>query len=103
MPILVCKRVLFYSHGDEVAFLGFANSITAVKSVEEVSDCILLHVSSRPSQQSLRDLIGLFTRYRISEVSQLVVFLNDSNRAWFPDPRKFWYRRVFGSSSSSNT
>ena len=71
MPTLTCKRVLFYSQADESAFFHFANSIKAVKRVEGVSDFILLHVSSRPSQESVRDLSALFQRYRISNKAQL--------------------------------
>ena len=76
MPILTCKRVLFYSQADEAAFFHFMSSIKAVKRVEGVGDAILLHVSSRPSQESLRDLRGLFRRYRISNPRQLEVFTN---------------------------
>jgi hypothetical protein len=63
--------VLFYSQADESAFFHFANSINAVKRVEGVGDSILLQVSSRPSQKSLRDLSALFQRYRISNKAQL--------------------------------
>lgn len=96
MPTLTCKRVLFYSHADEAAFFHLAGSIKAVRRVEGVSDSILLHVSSRPSHQSLRDLIALFLRYRLSGMSQLAPFLSESNRAWFADPGKSWHRKVFG-------
>ena len=96
MPTLTCKRVLFYSHADEAAFFHLAGSIKAVQRVEGLSDSILLHVSSRPSHESLLDLIGLFQRYRISGMSQLAPFLSDSNRARFADPGKSWHRKVFG-------
>ena len=74
MPTLTCKRVLFYSHADESAFFHFANSIKAVKHVNGVGESILLHVSSRPSQESLRDLSALFQRYRIRNKDQLQTF-----------------------------
>lgn len=99
MPTLTCKRVIFYSHADEAAFFQFAKSIKAVQRIEGVRDSVLLHVSSRPSQESLRDLIALFQRYRIPGMSQLAPFLNDSNRPWFTDSKKFWHRKVFGSSA----
>jgi hypothetical protein len=100
MPTLICQRVIFYSETDEAAFFRFADSITAVQRVEGFSDSILLHVSPRPSRQSLHDLIALFQRYRISRMSQLAAFVSDSNRAWFTDPKKFWHRKIFGSSAS---
>ena len=65
MPILTCRRVVFYSHGDEAAFFGFAKGIKAVTRIEGVGDAIRLHVSSRPSLASTGDLIGLFRRYKI--------------------------------------
>ncbi len=71
MPTLECKRVQFYSDGDETAFFTFARSIAAVKRVEGAGDSILLHVTSRPSQRSLRDLHALFARYRIPGKQQL--------------------------------
>ena len=74
MPTVICKRVRFYSQADESAFFHFAKSIKAVKRIEGVSDSILLHVSSRPSQESLRDLTALFQRYRVSNKAQLKVF-----------------------------
>ena len=98
MPILTCKRVLYYSHTDEAAFFFFIKSIKAVKHVEYVGDSVLLHVSSRISQQSLRDFISLFQRYRITGMSQLSVFVTDTNREWFTDPKMFWHRKVFSKS-----
>jgi hypothetical protein len=43
----------------------------------------------------LRDLIALFERYRISDAAQLAQFLSDSNKSWFADPQKFWYKNIF--------
>jgi hypothetical protein len=78
MPTLDCKRVMFYSPADESAFFRFAESIKAVRRVEGVGDSIMLHVASRISQESLRDLIALFARYRIPRMSQLEQFLSPS-------------------------
>jgi hypothetical protein len=101
MPALTCKRVTFYSPADEAAFFHHAESIKAVRRIEGVGDAILLHVSAHPSQESLRDLITLFQRYRISGMSQLASFLNDSNRGWFADSRKFWHQKVFGTAKDA--
>lgn len=75
MPTLTCKRVRFYSPADEASFFHFVNRIKAVRRVEGTGDSILLHVSSRPSQESVRDLAALFQRYRISNKAQLNVQL----------------------------
>jgi hypothetical protein len=95
MPTLDCKRVMFYSQADEAAFFRFAESIKAVRRIEGVRDSIVLHIASRISQESLRDLIALFERYRIPRMSQLAQFLSPSNRSWFADPKGFWHKKVF--------
>jgi hypothetical protein len=95
MPTLDCKRVMFYSAADEAAFFRFAESIKAVRKIQSVRDSIVLHIASCISQESLRDLIALFERYRIHRMSQLAQFLSPSNRSWFADPNKFWHKKVF--------
>ena len=74
MPKLDCKRVRFYSDADETVFFAFARSITAVKRIEGSGESILLHVTSRPSRRSLRDLKALFVRYRVRGKEQLAQF-----------------------------
>ena len=69
--------------------------IKAVRRIEGVRDSILLHVASRISQESLRDLIALFERYRIPRMSQLAQFLSSSNKSCFADPKIFWHKKVF--------
>jgi hypothetical protein len=71
MPIIDCRRVCFYSQADEGAFFAFVRSIKAVQKIEGVGESILLHVTSKPSQQALQDLEALFTRYRIRGRQQL--------------------------------
>ena len=86
---------MFYSPADEAAFFRFVESIKAVREIESIRDSIILHVASRVSHASLRDLLALFERYRIPEMSQLAQFLSPSNRGWFADPKKFWHKQVF--------
>lgn len=74
MLIVTCKGVRFCSQTDEAAFFHFANSIKAVRRVEGLSDAILLHISSRPSKESVHDLLALFRRYHISNKAQLRPF-----------------------------
>ena len=96
MPVLELKRVRFYSDADESAFFTFVRSIKAVQEVGGSGDAILLHVIARPSQQSLRDLVALFERYRSRRMSQLAQFRSPANEAWFADPAQFWHKKVFG-------
>jgi hypothetical protein len=95
MPQLTCQRVQFYSAADEAAFFRFAESIDGIVSVHGIGDSIVLDLASEPSEQALRDLIALFERYRIIRAAQLVQFLSDSNKSWFADPQKFWYKNIF--------
>ncbi len=86
MPVLACKRVIFYSPADEAVFFAFAERITAVRRVQGVGDSILLHVTARPSATALRDLLALFHRYRIRGMSQFATLS--------PQPTPVVYRFV---------
>ena len=103
MPVLTCKRIVFYSPADEAAFFTFAERITAVRRVQGVGDSILLHVTARPSESALRDLLALFHRYRIRGMSQFAVFVTPANATWFTDPSTYWHRRVFARPLSTTT
>ena len=94
MPTLICKRVTFYSAGDERAFFEFAGSIKGIRKIDGVGEEIRILVSSRLSDESLRDILGLFQRYKI-EMQQLSQFLTPKNREWFRNERKFWFRKIF--------
>ena len=95
MAVLICKRVIFYSQGDEEAFFEFARRIKGVRKIDGVRDEIQIHVQARLSDKSLRDILGLFQRYKI-EMRQLSQFETDKNREWFRDSRKFWFKKIYG-------
>jgi hypothetical protein len=95
MPILRCKRVRFYSQGDERAFFDFAGNIKSISKIKGVGEEIQLKVASRVSDTSLRDLVGLFQRYHI-RMNQLRQFATSRNHHWFHDRRAFWFAKVFG-------
>ena len=43
----------------------------------------------------LRDLLGLFYRYKI-DMKQLRIFLNDDNKDWFYGNKKaYWHKKIF--------
>jgi len=68
-----CHCVWFYSPADETCFFQFIKQIKAVRRVEGVGEDVFLHVMIPVSAKSMRDLIGLFRRYRIklAELNQL--------------------------------
>lgn len=93
---LECKSVVFYAPEDEAAFFSWAQSIAAVVSVSGRGRSIMIAIRSRSvSDASLRSLIGLFKRYRIS-MPQLAQFKSAKNSAWFASPAGFWASSVFG-------
>lgn len=95
MPILICNRVIFYSAGDERIFFEFARNIKGVRRLAGTGDTLELHVASRLSNAALRDLLGLFQRYKIP-MRQLRQFQTAQNRNWFRDEKQFWFKKVFG-------
>jgi hypothetical protein len=96
---LECKAVLFYSAQDEASFFAWAESIPAVSSVFGRGRSIFLAVKSRSiSDRALRELIGLFQRYRVS-MRQLAQFRTAKNQSWFAEPDAFWFGSTFGPTS----
>jgi hypothetical protein len=95
MPTLICRRVTFYSPGDELAFFDFARRIKGTREIGGVADEIHIHVAARLSDKSLRDILGLFQRYKI-EMRQLRQFETVKNSKWFRDERKFWFKKIYG-------
>ena len=96
MTEIRCKKVTFYSKGDEDTFFGWAHNIPAIKEVfGDVEDIVLLIGSVSIEDSSLRELIALLYRYNLP-LQQLAIFKNPSNQEWFQNENKFWYSGVFG-------
>lgn len=74
MPILTCRRVMYYSHGDEALFFAWLDRIKAIRRWEGRGEDVLLHVSKRVSDVSYSELEALFRRYHInsSQLAQLL-------------------------------
>jgi hypothetical protein len=91
--------VTFYAPGDEEVFFEWISKIRAIKKWKGVGDEIQLYLpSSTISQKSLREITALFYRYKIN-MSQLQQLVNDKNREWYIDKKKFWHKRVFGNTN----
>lgn len=93
---LRCHRVRFYSHGDEAAFFAFAQSIAGVLRVYGEKDAILIDTAFLLLEDSLRDVLALFWRYQINDMTQLSAFLTSANEGWFAAPLNYWHQQVFG-------
>ena len=92
-----CKKVTFYSKGDEEMFFNWAKNIKVTnKAFGELDDIVLPVESAIIDDDSLRELIALLHRYNLP-LKQLAVFKNANNQAWFYDENKFWHDEVFAS------
>lgn len=100
MVELECKNVVFYSPQDESAFFAWAQAIPAVEKVSGRGRSIILAVrSNRVPDASLRELLALFRRYRVS-MRQLAQFRHPRNEGWFASPEAFWFKSVFGNGTA---
>ena len=91
MIYLDCSGVRFGSQLDEKHLFEWAVEIPGVLRWEQDT----LVVKSRISEASLRDLLALFSRYKIP-MKQLGQFLTPANAKWFQASDKYWHRSVFG-------
>lgn len=101
---LVCKGVIFHGLKDEDMFFEWIQKIDCIESFSEKSDELYLDIASNGLHDNdLRDLIALFYRYKIENMKQLALFLNDNNRDWFYNgsPKAYWHHRIFGTTSKS--
>lgn len=100
---LTCKRVTYHSLKDEDAFFEWINKIKCVKSFEGARDELYLDLTdSPPTDQDLKEFIGLFYRYKV-DMKQLARFLTPENKSWFYDNKKaFWHEKVFGVKKQKN-
>ena len=96
---LECRKIKFYSRKDEASFFAWAQGISAVDSVIGRGESIIIRVKTkRISDKSLRELLALFHRYRVS-MAQLSQFRNARNELWFASPIAYWHKSVFVGSS----
>jgi hypothetical protein len=96
MVYLDCSGVRFGSRLDEKHLFEWAMEIAGVLRWEQDT----LVVRTNLSQASLRDLLALFSRYRIP-MAQLARFRTARNAHWFAAPEMYWHARVFGEAARS--
>jgi hypothetical protein len=65
MPVLICKRVVYFSQGDENAFFNWLNNIKVVRKWHGAGDSLFLHVPRHVSALGYRELDAFFRRYKI--------------------------------------
>jgi hypothetical protein len=94
MPVLKCHKTTFYSQLDEEMFFTGLKKIAGVSRIEGRGWDLLFSVRAQPSEKTLRELLGLFFRYKV-DMRQLAQFLTTQNRAWFRSPDAYWFKKVF--------
>lgn len=88
------------SPGDEAAFFGWLQSIPGVLSVQGAGRELHIRMrSNRVSAATLYELIALYERFQ-GDMAELARFESSSNTAWFRQPDKYWYTRVFADESA---
>jgi len=92
---LTAHAVVFFSRTDEQQFFDWLDKVPAVESYHGKGPDIIISLSDdQIGDDSLRELLALFTRYGV-DMPQLAVFETNENRFWFRNPVKYWYRSVF--------
>ncbi|MDX5364803.1 MAG: hypothetical protein LPK88_00115, partial [Alphaproteobacteria bacterium] len=89
--------VTFYSENDEAAFFEWLSRISCISKLTGEGYELRLQINrTRISDGNLRELIAVFTRYKI-DMRQLAQFLTEKNRGWFKDnPDAYWHKKIFG-------
>lgn len=86
----------YLSQGDEAAFFAWLKSVPGVVSVLGCGRELHIQLrSKRLSQQGLRELIALYSRYG-GNLNELAQFATEANFGWFKAPNAVWHRAVFG-------
>jgi hypothetical protein len=96
--ILICKRVKYHSINDEAAFFEWIHKIKSITKYNGLRDELYLYMkSNHVPDADLREIIGLFYRYKI-DMKQLKLFLNEANEAWFylGKYKAYWHKKIFG-------
>jgi hypothetical protein len=82
---LKCSPLRFYSNNDEKLLFTWLKKIKSIVRIEGIGrELHLIFASNYISNKDLRELMGLFDRYKFNG-AQLKVFMNESNKDWFED------------------
>ena len=95
---LTCRAVSYLSQGDEDMFFTWIKAIPSIIDFEGWRDELYLYCESDViPNPDLIEIVALFYRYKVKDMTQLKVFLHDENKEWFFDEKEaYWWSRVFG-------
>lgn len=94
MKVIIQEPVPFFSDGDEDYFFEWLKSIAAVKDAVGCARGLEVTLADPVDDPSLRELIGLLTRYGL-ETKWLRKLRTEQNERWCANKRAYWYRPVF--------
>lgn len=79
--LLICKSVRFHCRKDEDAFFEWINKIDCIAKTSATGRELYLHICADVIHDyDLRDILGLFSRYKI-DMQQLARFLTNTNKS----------------------
>ena len=93
---LQCWSVGYCSPLDEDQSFGWLEKIPAVKKFYGEGRSLFLEVSIPLSEMDLRELLSIFQRYDIDDMTQLRQFQTEENKDWFFEKKEsYWHKKVF--------
>lgn len=95
--ILICKNIKFYDEKDKEAFFEWIKKIDCIDKISSQDNELYLYVCADDIHDyDLRELLGLFYRYKVN-MKQLARFSTNNNKYWFFDNKKaYWHKKTFG-------
>ena len=81
-----CTPIRYFSQKDEDLFFAWVGDIGCVSNVDRGVVSVDPELAS---DDDLRELLALLTRYRLS-IEALGALVNSSNEHWFNDPNAYW-------------
>ena len=95
MTTLEAKSLRFFSQRDEAAFFNFLKELACVESVRGEGRSIQINVDrSKMSDDDLRDIFALFSRYNV-DLKQLRNIIDEDRHKWALNTNTIWYKGIF--------
>lgn len=83
--VLVLTPLRFYTNDDEDLFFEWIKKIKCIEGCRGVGKDLYLIGNSNTtiSYNDFSNFLGLFRRYKLKNINQIKIFINDKNREWF--------------------
>ena len=95
-------EVIFYHLADERAYFEWLERISCVESVKgDGARGLVVTLKKGPDEDDLRQFLALAQRYGL-DMRKFATFETEANRAWFRDPKMYWFDGVFSEEKPSD-